>query len=163
MSDLPSEIQHFRSSGDPGSLVAQIPYAEFMGFDVSVDDEGVLTTMRYADPLIGNPYIPALHGGTLGALLEFAASFSVMYESPTLVLPKTINLTVAYLRSGKPKDTFCRCQITKQGRRVVTVNAFAWQDDQDRPIASAALQFLIKTADESRQFTERLPEIQLDS
>ena len=66
-----------------------------------VGDE-LITTMRYADHLIGNPALPALHGGTLGALLESAAIFELLWRAETIVLPKTITLTVDYLRSGAP-------------------------------------------------------------
>ena len=91
--------------------------------------------------------LPALHGGTLGALLESTAIFHLLWEAETLFLPKTITLTIDYLRSGRPVDTFARGVITKQGRRVVNVRAEAWQDDPARPIAIGNGHFLIVPAD----------------
>jgi uncharacterized protein (TIGR00369 family) len=143
VSDLLERIRAFRA-GDSLGLVDYIPYARFLGFEVIDVDGEMLGRMRYADHLIGNPGIPALHGGTLGALLETAAIFEVLRQQETLVLPKTINLTVDYLRSGRPVDTLAKGVITKHGRRVVNVRAEAWQDDRARPIAIAIANFLIE-------------------
>jgi acyl-coenzyme A thioesterase PaaI-like protein len=60
-----------------------------------------------------------------------------------VVLPKTINITIDYLRSGRTVDTFARGVITRHGRRVANVRVEAWQDDPERPIAIAYAHFLI--------------------
>jgi acyl-coenzyme A thioesterase PaaI-like protein len=99
--------------------------------------------MRYGDHLIGNPALPALHGGTLGALLESAAIFELLCRSETVVLPKTITLTVDYLRSGAPVDTHARGVVTRQGRRVANVRMEAWQADRHKPVATAHAVFLV--------------------
>jgi acyl-coenzyme A thioesterase PaaI-like protein len=104
--------------------------------------------MKFADHLIGNATIPALHGGTLGALLESTAVFKLMLEGETIAIPKTINITVEYLRTGKARDTFARAQFTRHGRRVANVRAFAYQDDPDKPIAAANAHFLLVPPDE---------------
>jgi acyl-coenzyme A thioesterase PaaI-like protein len=59
-------------------------------------------------------------------------------------LPKTITITVDYLRSGHAVDTYARGVVTRQGRRVANVHVEAWQDDRARPIATAHAHFLIK-------------------
>lgn len=99
--------------------------------------------MPYSEHLIGNPTLPALHGGALGALLESAAQLELLYRAQTVVLPKTITLTVDYLRTGSPADTWVRAAIVKQGRRVATVHARAWQQDPAVPIATATVHLLI--------------------
>jgi acyl-coenzyme A thioesterase PaaI-like protein len=52
-------------------------------------------------------------------------------------LPKTITLTIDYLRSGKPKDTFVTARVVKAGRRVTTLHVTAFQEDEQQPIATA--------------------------
>ncbi|MBC7977355.1 MAG: PaaI family thioesterase [Myxococcales bacterium] len=99
--------------------------------------------MRFGPHLIGNPSLPALHGGTLGALLESAAIFQLLWQAETIVLPKTITLTVDYLRSGAPVDTHARGTITRQGRRVTNVRMEAWQADRAAPVATAHAIFLV--------------------
>ncbi|MSP52245.1 MAG: PaaI family thioesterase, partial [Alphaproteobacteria bacterium] len=58
-------------------------------------------------------------------------------------IPKTINMSIDYLRPGRPLDTFARGSVTKQGRRIVNVRVEAWQDAPDRPIAAANAHFLL--------------------
>ncbi|MCB9663647.1 MAG: PaaI family thioesterase [Alphaproteobacteria bacterium] len=100
--------------------------------------------MPFADHLVGNPSLPAIHGGTLGALLEASAIVQVLWDAPAPVLPKTINLTVEYLRSGGPADTFARSTITRHGRRVIHVRSETWQEDPGRPIALGHLHLLVE-------------------
>ncbi len=83
----------------------------------------------------------------LGALLESTAIFQLMWETEVIVLPKTITLTVDYLRPGRPVDTYARGILTRQGRRVANVRVEAWQDDRSRPIAVASAHFLIEVAE----------------
>ncbi|RXL82985.1 PaaI family thioesterase, partial [Citrobacter sp. AAK_AS5] len=53
-------------------------------------------------------------------------------------------LTINYLRSGRPVDTYASVSIVKQGRRIVAFEAKAWQDDPARPIASAFGHFMLR-------------------
>ncbi len=148
MSELCDRIREQRERRDTTGMTDAIPYARFMGISVESADGGIIGKLRYSDHLIGNPALPALHGGTLGALLESTAIFHLMWEAETVVLPKTINITVDYLRSGRPVDTYARGIITKHGRRVVNVRAEAWQEDPSRPIAIAHAHFLVYPRDE---------------
>ena len=125
-------------------ITEAIPYARFLGIEVDVKGDEITTCMRYRDDLIGNPTLPALHGGTLGALLEHAAIFELLWTEEVKPLPKTINITVEYLRSARPRDTYARAEITKRGRRVANVYATAWQDRRDRPMAQAHAHFLLR-------------------
>jgi acyl-coenzyme A thioesterase PaaI-like protein len=137
-----------RRSGDVTGLGAATPYTRYMNIAPENSTGELLTRMRYDPKLIGNIMLPALHGGTIGALLEAAAIFQVLWEIETIAVPKIITITVDYLRSGRPVDTLARAVLTKQGRRVVNVAVEAWQDDRSRPIASANAHFLVSPRDE---------------
>ena len=136
-------IEEARRTGNWSLLTAAIPYAVFLGIDVDGSSGELVSKMRFSPELIGNPTVPALHGGTLGALLESAAIFQLLWESETPILPKTISITVDYLHAGRPRDTFAKGVITKLGRRVASVQVSAWQDNRDRPIATANAHFLL--------------------
>lgn len=133
---------------DINALMQAIPYARFLGITVDQRGNEITTVMHFSQSLIGNPVLPALHGGTIGAFLETTAIAQLAFEIAGDSLPKPIGLTIDYLRSGRPVDTYGRAVITKQGRRVATVHAEAWQDDRSRPIAAAHGHFLLKPADE---------------
>ena len=136
-----------RQSGDYQALFDVVPYSKFLGLTAKLEGNELITTMKFAPHLIGNPSLPALHGGTVGALLESAAVFELLVRAETIVLPKTITLTVDYLRSGKPLDTHARATVTRQGRRVTNVRVEAWQEDRAVPVATANAIFLVKPAE----------------
>lgn len=141
---LEAIVLEARRARDFSRITEAIPYARFLGIEVDVKGDEITTCMRYRDALIGNPALPALHGGTLGALLEHAAIFELLWSEDVKPLPKTINITVEYLRSARPRDTFARAEITKRGRRVANVHATAWQDRRERPMAQAHAHFLLR-------------------
>jgi acyl-coenzyme A thioesterase PaaI-like protein len=143
MSDLVAAIRRAKDTGDFSELVAAVPYWRFLGISAELSEGEMLGKLSFSEPLIGNPVLPALHGGTIGALLESTAVFELFWQAETVVLPKTINITVAYLRSGRPQDTWAKAVITKHGRRVASVRVEAWQEDRARPIASASANFLV--------------------
>jgi acyl-coenzyme A thioesterase PaaI-like protein len=132
-----------KADGDYQRFIDSVPYARFLNLTAAMIDNELITTMRYADHLIGNPALPALHGGTLGALLESAAIFELLWRAETIVLPKTITLTVDYLRSGAPVDTHARGIVTRHGKRVTNVRMEAWQGDRSTPVATAHAIFLV--------------------
>ena len=125
------------------ALLDRLPYARFLGLSSNRDGEALTVTMPFADRLIGNPMLPALHGGATAALLELTAVAQVALSYPRLRLPRPINVTVAYLRSGRPVDVHARARISKAGRRVAHVLAEAWQEDEAQPIASLTAHFLV--------------------
>lgn len=126
------------AAGEYSKLVSAIPYLEFLGLRVERRGERVVGVMPLADHLIGNPTIPALHGGALGGLLESMAHLECLVSQRDLSkLPKTVTFTVDYLRSGRAKDTFVAARVVKAGRRISTVHASAWQEDEAQPIATA--------------------------
>lgn len=127
---------------DPTGLFAQSPFARCLGIRIGAD--GTLV-MPFSPRIIGNPILPAIHGGMTGAFLETTAIVGVTRElgvSP----PKPIGLTINYLRSGRALDSHASVSIVKQGRRVVAFEARAWQDDPAKPIASAFGHFMLRQA-----------------
>lgn len=136
-----------RASGDLASLTQTTPYTRFLGITLERSDDAFVCRLPYRADLIGNPLLPALHGGVIGALLESAAIFHLIWESDVNAIPKTINLSIDYLRPGRPLDTFARGVATKQGRRVANVRVEAWQEARERPIAAAHCHFLLAGED----------------
>jgi uncharacterized protein (TIGR00369 family) len=126
---------------DPTGPFASSPFARFLGMRHGEDGELV---MPFSPKIIGNPMLPAIHGGMTGAFLETAAIVGVTRELGASAPPKPIGLTINYLRSGRALDSFARVSIVKQGLRVVAFEAQAWQDDPAKPIASAFGHFMLR-------------------
>lgn len=132
-----------KADNDPGRLVEAIPYARWLGMEFKAEGANLAAKLRFHEDLVGNASVPALHGGTVGALLESTAIFEVLWRMETAVLPKTITFTVDYLRPAKLQDVHARATVTRQGRRVANVRAEAWQEDPARPVATANAIFLV--------------------
>lgn len=141
--NLVAVLAHARETGDVRALLDAIPYARFLGLEMRRENGQALATMRYAEHLVGDASIPALHGGTLAALLESTAILTVMLDPATTAMPRTITLTIDYLRSGRAMDTHCRAKIVRQGRRIAVVAVEAYQDDASKPCASAVVHVLV--------------------
>lgn len=142
--DTLAVLQTLRETGRFEPVLASIPYTQLLGLRVAVVDGEPITTMPGAPHLVGNPVLPAIHGGTVGALLESAAIFKLIWEIRSIAVPKTINITVDYLRSARVVDTHARATITKHGRRVANVQVRAWQGDESKPVAAAHAHFLLR-------------------
>lgn len=142
--DFLDQLRQARASGDPDRIMQAIPYSRFIGVRAVVGDDGVpLCELPFAQHIVGNPTLPAIHGGVIGALLESAAILALLLEVDATQVPKTINITIDYLLSGRAQATYARGRIFRQGRRVATVQAEAWQDDRAAPIAAANAHFLL--------------------
>jgi uncharacterized protein (TIGR00369 family) len=104
-----------------------------------------------SEHLIGNPLLPALHGGVVGALMELTAITQLAIASKSERFPKTIDIGVDYLRSGRPVDTFARARVVKIGRRIANVQAEAWQGERSAPIAAMHGHFLVGDEEASKR------------
>lgn len=120
------------------------PYVRRLGVIHHGHGDELTCVLPYVDTLVGNPLIPALHGGAIGAFLEITASAGLMAANELAALPKPIDVSVDYLRPGRPSDVFARATITRQGSRVANVSVEAWQERRAAPIAILHGHFLIK-------------------
>jgi uncharacterized protein (TIGR00369 family) len=99
--------------------------------------------MPFHDDVIGRPGF--LHGGAIAGLLEFAAFTTLAREiGDDKVAMKPVTVTVDYMRPGLSRETYAIAVIERLGTTMANVEAFAWQDRRDQPIASARLNFLLE-------------------
>lgn len=163
MRQRPEPVQVIKQRRDAAlkALVSGVPYIQFLGIVFERHGDELTAILPFDDKLIGNPLLPALHGGVTAALLEVTAiielSWSMIWEDmeggrldaarldPLHLprLPKTIDFTVDYLRSGLPRDAYARARVNRSGRRYASVQVEAWQDNRARPFAQATAHFLM--------------------
>lgn len=122
--------------------LAAVPYAGFLGVEAAPATDEADTVMRFSAPLIGNPLLPALHGGSIAGFMELTAMAMLAARAAPA---KPIDVSIAYLRSGKPVDVFAKAEIRKIGRRIAYVHVLAWQEDLASPIAEMTAHFLLQT------------------
>lgn len=151
-------------------LLAKVPYFGWLGVQVDRRGDELTTVLPFAGRLIGNPALPALHGGVTAAFLETAAVMELVWtamgsegggvlpaDGPEVELgegearaagqmprlPKTIDFTIDYLRSGLARDAYARGRVVRLGRRYASVQVEAWQENRSRLFAQATGHFLM--------------------
>jgi acyl-coenzyme A thioesterase PaaI-like protein len=141
------------------TLVDGVPYIRFLGIQFDRRGDELTAVLPFREDLIGNPVLPALHGGATAGFLEVAAMIELAWstlwdgveaegalpEGP-LKLPKTIDFTVDYLRAGLPRDAYARARVNRSGRRYASVHVEAWQDNRARLFAQGTGHFLMPEA-----------------
>ncbi|MFT6556523.1 PaaI family thioesterase [Sneathiella sp.] len=149
MADLTSEeflkiIQQAKQERDWALMSNVIPYFTYLGLEVEETDDEIICVLPKNKRFIGNPVLPALHGGIVGAFLESTALVHMLATQDDVTqVPKIINLTVEYLRSAKLEVSYAAAVITKPGRRIANMRVRAWQSDRSKPIATASANFLV--------------------
>jgi uncharacterized protein (TIGR00369 family) len=120
------------------------PYAKALGIEAEIDDAGrLILSMDYGQHVMGRPGF--LHGGAIAGLLEIAAIASVRQrlsedDSPQI---KPITVTTDFMRGGRDRRTYSTGVISRLGKRLANVESFAWQEDEERPIAAARMNLLL--------------------
>lgn len=162
----PVQIVKQRRDAALNALASAVPYAAFLGVRFDRRGDELTALLPFDEALIGNPALPALHGGATAAFLEVTAIIELAWSSlwqkiedgridvsgetsdwlPRL--PKTIDYTVDYLRSGLPRDAYARARVNRSGRRYASVFIEAWQDNRARPFAQATGHFLMPAGDD---------------
>lgn len=167
MSRRPEPVQVVRQRRDDalGALVDGVPYIRFLGIRFDRRGDELTAVLPFDEKLIGNPMLPALHGGVTAAFLEVTAivvlSWTIAWERMESgqrgvdewdrkhlpKLPKTIDFTTDYLRSGLPRDAYARATISRSGRRYASVHVEGWQDNRQRLYAKGTGHFLMPQDD----------------
>jgi acyl-coenzyme A thioesterase PaaI-like protein len=161
----PLQVIKQRRDGALSALVDSIPFITFMGISFDRRGDELTAIMRFDEKLIGNPVLPAIHGGATASFLETAALIELAWQrawvamedrkrdvedviaAGYLRLPKTIDFTVDYLRTGLPRDCYARARVNRSGRRYASVHVEAWQDNRAKLYAQATGHFLMPRID----------------
>ncbi len=135
------------------ALTGTVPYNRLLGVRFDRLGDELTGRLPFREELVGNPFLPAIHGGVTGSFLEITALMQLAWDQVLGLMeagseaaervaagsfppyPKTIDITIDYLRPGLPRETFARASVQKTGRRVANLHVEAWQDSRARPIA----------------------------
>ena len=159
----PEPIQVVKERRDRAlaTLVDGVPYMKFLNITFDRRGDELTAVLNFDEAIIGNPMLPAIHGGVTAAFLETTAIIELGWQALWGViesgrldvedlstetmprLPKTIDFTVDYLRSGLPRDAYARARVNRSGRRYASVHVEAWQDNRSRLFAQGTGHFLM--------------------
>lgn len=127
------------------SFLDRSPIVQTLGMRCDVMGDEMTGVLPFKPSLIGNFTIQALHGGAMGTFLEMTAMAQLFLQSDLERPPRTINLTIDYLRQGRAEPLYARAHVTKMGRRMASVQAEAWQSERNKPVASVLAHFLVSS------------------
>ncbi|HEY8615122.1 PaaI family thioesterase [Phenylobacterium sp.] len=125
------------------AFLQRAPYVRFLGMRAELAGDEMTAILPFAEHLVGNVMLPALHGGVLGAFLEATALAQLAVAQKSAKAPKTIDVTIEYLRPGRAMTTYARADLRKVGRRVANIHVEAWQDARSQPVAALRGHFLL--------------------
>ena len=125
------------------ALLRSLPYAGFLGMSIDLAGDELTAVLPFKPALIGNVFLPALHGGVLGAFMEMTALIQLGLRDPVSRQPRTIDVTIEYLRPGRALTTYARADVRKVGRRIANVHVEAWQETRASPVAALRGHFML--------------------
>ncbi|PWR01501.1 thioesterase [Meridianimarinicoccus roseus] len=157
----PMQVVKQRRDATLEALVGRVPFIRTLGVVFERRGDELTAILPFNERLIGNPLLPALHGGATAGFLEVAALIELTWtqlwsdvesgrvspeelaDARALRMPKTVDFTVDYLRSGLPRDAYARARVNRSGRRYASVHVEGWQDNRGRLFAQATGHFVM--------------------
>lgn len=136
-------LRQTRETGDFDTLLASIPYAGYIGLQCERFGDDLVFRLPRKEQNLGNPLLPAIHGGVIGGFMEVSAAIYLMMSQDTFRMPRIVDFSLDYLRAGLDRETYAECHLTRQGNRVANVMITAWQKSRREPIATARAHFLL--------------------
>lgn len=132
------------------ALQMELPaYARSLGIVIARIEAGApVLAMPFANHVEGRPTV--LHGGAISGLLEnggYAALRAELHRQRRAVRLKPIGITVQFLTAAKCQATFARGHVNRLGRRNANIEVVAWQDDPEKPVATAVMNILMVKAE----------------
>lgn len=119
------------------------PYAHQLGLRVIAEESNGFLFELPRDPrFIGNPVIPAFHGGIICGGMSSAMMFTVANMNGLEKHPELVNQTTSFLGSATAvKSIFFQAELTKPGRRILGAYCRAFQDSENQLVAKSSALF----------------------
>ena len=124
-------------------VIQAMPYAALIGMTCIPIGDSLIFKLPPSEDNIGNPILPALHGGVIAGFMEMSASLHAILTEHTSI-PKVVDFSIDYLSPGRLKETYAECQIIRQGKQILNVSVICWQTTKKKPVATARVHLLLQ-------------------
>ena len=115
-----------------------IPFNKFLGLTIDEMSETVTRlVLPFRPEFIGNPEIPAMHGGVISATLDTTGGVAVWSQARPMDRVSTVDLRVDYLRPGRAERLIVVADVVRLGGRVGVAELRAFHAGaEDKPVAA---------------------------
>lgn len=127
-------------------FIETIPHSKALGMQVLVLADGLAEiSMPYDARFVGDPETGVIHGGAVSALMDTCGGAAVMSHPKSPAGTATINLRIDYMRPATPGHRItAKAECYHITRSVAFVRATAFDEDPDRPVATATGAFTVE-------------------
>lgn len=132
-------------------FIEAIPHSRELGMKVTLIENGEAEiTMPYDTRFIGDPKTGVIHGGAVSALMDTCGGTAVISHPDVPGPTATIDLRIDYMRAATPGQRItARATCYHVTRSVAFVRATAYDEDFDRPVATATGAFTVDRSKKS--------------
>ena len=125
-----------------------IPFNRALGMKVDSLEEGhIRLRMEPTADHVGNPFLPALHGGVISTLADAAGGLAVFSTLEPTQGCSTVDLRVDYIRRGDPTRTLvCETTVVRAGNRVAVTDSTVRQGEEIVATARAVYNVVRRSA-----------------
>jgi uncharacterized protein (TIGR00369 family) len=111
-------------------------FTDLVGAEVVSTEEGRAVITIHAEQRHLNPS-GTVHGGLISTLIDVSMAEALNTMTEEDEQPFTIQITVNYMKPGKPGTLTSTAQVRKGGERITIVEAEVVQEEDDEVIALA--------------------------
>ena len=127
-----------------------IPWARRHGFAqmlaAMMARSGETFTLMPTEELVGNPMLPALHGGAIASFLEMAAQLALAPALAPGQSCRLISVNLQFLAPARQVAIQTTPKVIRVGRRIAVVHAEAVERSGTCRLCSAQMEFAIQPA-----------------
>lgn len=122
-----------------------VPHAAALNMTLlDISDGHASIRLPFDKKLIGDPNTGVIAGGAVSALLDTAGGAAVMCHPDTQSITATLDLRIDYMRPATPgQDITAHAECYHVTRSVAFVRSTAFDDDSERPVATATGAFTV--------------------